>query len=162
MPLHRGARSLGLWTPVRGPPQRQGLWHVDPFTGPRPSLCARHTRGAHPLGSTQPNGCRLKVPRARAQLCRSLVSALLCWFCARLQRVTSVFGPVRWWPAYAGARGAPGPGVTMCATLWHVCRVCLPPLQAFVKRRGWCSAHSHVDAARSARRARCGVHGSVL
>ena len=49
----------------------------------------------------------MKAPCARAQLFRSLFSAVMCGALARAQRVRRLFGPLRLWPAYA-VRGFPG------------------------------------------------------
>ena len=46
-------------------------------------------------------------PRMRAQLVRSLFSAVMCGALARAQKVQRLFGPLRLWPAYA-VRGFPG------------------------------------------------------
>lgn len=45
--------------------------------------------------------------RKRAQLFRSLFSAVMCGALARAQKVQRLFGPLRLWPAYA-VRGFPG------------------------------------------------------
>lgn len=48
-----------------------------------------------------------KHPCMRAQLFRSLFSAVMCGALARAQKVQRLFGPLRLWPAYA-VRGFPG------------------------------------------------------
>ena len=78
-------------------------------------------------------GGMLNAPLGVRQLGRSLISAVLCWCCARMQRLPSLCGPVRLWPAYAGART-----MSLCLE-WHLfvlCATLLSTLLNFILEDG--------------------------